>query len=187
MLIYVEGVDGSGKTRLVKKLAKDFRKMGYRVDDKAELRVITHPKGNRVSESVLYKELELMMRDKSTLFIMDRGPLTDIIYRLVDQEKSVTELGKFLTWASDLADVLNIIYCRTSNAKELMLQRGDDNPYAVKYHDILLRAYEMVMPLLSIYGPAIHVHDWQNAKHYPKIMEYMLKECEVYGVQKIGG
>lgn len=147
MIIYLEGVDGTGKSTLVRMLEDSLSEFG-KVDAKANERIPTYPtRPNRVNQTKLFKELKAMARD-NVIHIIDRGPISDIIYRVFDDYDPVTTLDKVEEFIKLYNNRILTIYCRNSNAKRNMLERGDDNPIAIAKHDELSKSFDIVMNIL---------------------------------------
>lgn len=149
MIIYLEGPDGSGKTTLLRNL-KETLQRNWIVDVYANTRIPTHPaKRGRVTEKLLYSELKKMANDKYMVYIIDRGPISDIVYRVFDDYSQVTTLSKLMKFMQDHSKGIYTIYCCSSKAEENMLKRGDDNPIALKKHKEITRVYNLVMNVLQ--------------------------------------
>ena len=124
MIIYLEGPDGSGKSTLANEIAKYLKDEGYEVDRFAERNVSTHPtRPYRLDKMHLLDELKYMERD-NTVHILDRGPLSDVVYRVFDNYEPVATMTDYLNFFASHAAI--IIYCRTGNAEKAMNDRGDD-------------------------------------------------------------
>ena len=147
MIIYLEGVDGTGKSTLVRMLEDSLSQFG-KVDAEANKRIPTHPnRPGRVTQAKMFKELKAMARD-NVIHIVDRGPISDVIYRVFDAHKSVTTIEKVQEFLQEFNNRVLTIYCRNNVAKRNMLERGDDNPVAIEKHDELTKAFDIVMQLI---------------------------------------
>ena len=150
MIVYVEGVDGSGKTTLIKKLAKQLISLGYNVEVNAERFIPTRPNnGWRIEEGEMYSTLYWML-ESDEIFFLDRGPISDIVYRVFDNYKPVTTYHKIRKWIK-LHNNIMVIYCRTDKAKENMIKRGDDNPVSLARHNEISKVYDLVMENIPHY------------------------------------
>ena len=148
MIIYLEGPDGSGKTTLVQNIWDQLVRKYY-VTIGAEEDIPTHPKRqNRISEGELFKKLKKMAKS-NIVYVLDRGPLSDIIYRIFDEYKTVTTLSKMLDFLVRYNNKILMVYCHTPDAEKYMLERGDDNPVALAKHKDITRAYNLVMSLIK--------------------------------------
>ena len=147
MIIYLEGVDGTGKSTLVRMLEDTLSRFG-KVDAEGNKRIPTHPnRPGRVTQAKLFKELKAMARD-NVIHIVDRGPISDVIYRVFDTHKSVTTMEKVQDFLQEFNNRVLVIYCRNNMAKRNMLERGDENPIAISKHDELSKAFDIVMELV---------------------------------------
>lgn len=143
MIVYLEGPDGSGKSTLANEIAKYLKDEGYEVDRFAERNVSTHPtRPYRLDKKHLLDELKYMERD-TAVHILDRGPLSDVVYRVFDNYDPVATMTDYLNFFASHAAI--IIYCRTSNAEKAMNDRGDDNPVALTRHKEISKVYDIVM------------------------------------------
>jgi len=150
MIIYLEGVDGSGKSTLATKLYKKLRLLltgEMAVHNDMETTINTNPrKPNRLNYVELINVLTFMADDKTNLYILDRGPISDVVYQLFGTESPLLSLSECLGLMSALGKRVILIHCNPTNAYELMKARGDDNPVALKNHKLLSNIYNMIMP-----------------------------------------
>lgn len=161
MVIYLEGPDGSGKTTLAKQLEEKYIEEGYKVFTNGESIISTHPtRPNRVNEKELYEKLYTMTKAKE-IYILDRGPISDCIYRVFDDFKPVTNISSFYYFMITNIDNFIIIYCNNKNAEKNMLNRGDDNPVAINKHKELSKLYNLVM---NIFDATSHYKEYDFAK-----------------------
>lgn len=146
MLIIVEGVDGSGKSTLVKHLLND--KM---VDELVEVR--------RDCREIEDRYLCLSM-DKKT-FVMDRSFITEIVYRAEDgKETSKFDLFKLIT---GMYGRCKIIYCKTDGAYLDAMSRGEDNVTDEVRHDNISKIYDVLISTVKKYSriPAME-YSWKK-------------------------
>ena len=113
MLIFIEGVDGSGKSTLCKKLT----------DMGAKQAII--PRGSeRQFDSYMDIEYEDMYAEGDIIF--DRCFITDLVYRLQDggpaDKMDLLEMCTILQFGN-----CKIIHCVSSTAFEDSIVRGEDN------------------------------------------------------------
>lgn len=152
MLVIFEGPDGSGKTTLQNKVSEVMCKYSnnLKVIDGAEQLIPTHPKSQvRVTKQELYKQLKRMATAKDALYLVNRGPISDIIYRVFDNHPPVTTLPKLLEFIKKYERQLIIVYCHSKVAEQKMLERGDENPIAISRHKEISRVYDIVMSVIS--------------------------------------
>lgn len=175
MIIQVEGVDGSGKSSLVKHIGELLDKLEFEFDLEGEKQIPTKPEDpNRVTETVLYDKLCAMAEDK-VIYVLDRGPFSDIIYRVFDNHTSVTDLGKLSDWFREqqVCDNAICIYCNTNTARERMIARGEDNPTSLIYHNQLKKLYD------AIFQPMLLAPWYYNIEHDPdySMVDEYIKLC----------
>lgn len=154
MIVYFEGPDGSGKSTVIDKIYNELKPTNIDVDKDGNRLIPTHPdRPGRLNEGALFKVLNYMANSK-TVYLVDRGPLSDCIYRMFDNKPAVTTLYK-------LCDQLNqhinnnkllLVFCETPNSYRLMMERGDENPVAIQHHQELelLFTYSKTMFTRSI-------------------------------------
>ena len=156
MIIWLEGPDGSGKSTLKDSIYDTLTEGKYntnKVDANGELLIPTHPaRDGRLNEQQLFKQLKKMVLS-DCVYIVDRGPRSDCIYRVFDNYKPVTTLNKVINFIKHYNNKIFLCYCRTDVAEEKMLERGDENPVALTRHKELTRLYDMVMGLISVNCP----------------------------------
>lgn len=171
MIIYLEGPDGSGKSTLAQDLAHELGH-DYKVNASANLRIPTHPKSeNRITERRLYSELKKMADSQTMIYIVDRGPISDIVYRVFDNHKPVTTLPKLIEFMRDNLKGIYTIYCCSNKAEENMLKRGDDNPIALTKHKEITKVYNLVIATLqSILKNNIVTYDYSKSKDWINTM-----------------
>lgn len=153
MIIYIEGVDGSGKStlkdRLVKRLEQVKNIHGVTIFPEGETLIPTRPQApNRITKVALARQLLKMASDPDVVYILDRGPLSDIIYRGFDDYEPVLTLDMFsLLWNNFPMSVM--VHCTNKNAEEYMLSRGEDNPTSLNHHKALTHFYNQILPLFN--------------------------------------
>lgn len=150
MIIYLEGPDGSGKSTLADRIAELCKDRDYEFDRFAERIISTHPcRLDRIGPKQLFDELDYMAKDKA-VYILDRGPISDNIYRIFDNYEPVSTLDKYVAKFQEYGNRIIIIYCRTREAEKRMLERGDDNPVALTRHKELTKAYDVIMSAVLV-------------------------------------
>ncbi len=144
MIVYLEGADGSGKTTLAKKIEKYVKTKGWKYV-MAEPFINTNPYvPGRVNSLTLTASLEAMSMNNNVVFILDRGPISDCIYRLFDDEKPVMNYS-ILRMYLEVMDNICLVYCHNSHQKQHALDRGDDNKIAMDNADKIARVYDMCL------------------------------------------
>lgn len=144
MIVFVEGVDGSGKSKLTEQL----KEKGYK----------THTV-NSSSEEV--KEWMELIEETDTL-VMDRGSfISDLVYRIVDG-KPRRGMDLFCISAI-LKTPVKIIYCKTDTAFDDAIRRGEDNIVDRNVHDELCNTYDKVMRMFSLFTDvSIITYNWKT-------------------------
>lgn len=151
MIIYLEGPDGSGKSTLANSIYKVCLEENIDVERFAERNISTHPlKPDRISFDRLIDELTYMAED-NMVHILDRGPISDCIYRMFDNFDPVGKLEDYIKLFKKFVDKnqLILIYARTKAAEKAMKERGDENPIALNRHKELSKAYDLIMGVIS--------------------------------------
>ena len=149
MIIYLEGPDGSGKSTLADRIAELCEEQHIPCDRFSEQQISTNPtKPYRVDKETLFSRLEAMSASE-IIHILDRGPISDNIYRMFDNYEALGKLEDYVKLFKSFNKNILIIYCRTNKAEEAMLTRGDDNPIAINKHKELTKAYDLVMGLIK--------------------------------------
>lgn len=155
MIIYLEGVDGSGKSTLKKELADRLFQLAelkeITVVPEGETMIPTRPLApDRVDAKTLLQRLHDMANDLNTVYICDRGPLSDIIYRAFDDYKCVIPLEVFWTFWLANQHFIVTVFCDSNTSYTSMMERGDNNQYAINNHYAIRHLYQQIMPL---FGP----------------------------------
>lgn len=150
MIIYLEGVDGSGKTTLAKTIQKICKNLKIPCDIQAERFICTKPNSeNRVKSEELIELFKRMQEERSKVYVLDRGPISDIVYRIFDDYNPVIDLDTFIDLIDeDLQASTMLIYCKNENAYNNMITRGDDNQVAITKHKEISKVYNLVMDIL---------------------------------------
>lgn len=148
MIVYLEGPDGSGKSTLNKVLTDTLLEITNVISD-AESLISTHPaRPGRVSKKELFSRLKTMANSKD-VYILDRGPISDIVYRVFDDYKSVASVLDVMNFIQTYNNRVLIIHCDSDKAEENMLKRGEDNPVALEKHKELRKVYKLFMDMLD--------------------------------------
>lgn len=139
MIVYLEGADGSGKTTLLEKL----KLLGY-----SEVESLPRMKDK-------YKEREQWLNfankygESSNIYVVDRGPLTEFVYRQVQKDRSYLLLD-------DLHNLLyhcKIILCDTPCAFDRAMKRGEDNIVDKQIHARIRETYLYAMQMIEAFVP----------------------------------
>lgn len=155
MIIYLEGVDGSGKTTLKNKIEERLNQIKSlkgitEVIANGEALIPTKPTDlNRLTDVQLLDQLKRMAEDRTKVYICDRGPLSDIIYRTFDSYDTVISLSDFWQFWLMFNQTFVVVLCDTDRSEELMKARGDDNPIAYTRHQELRYLFKQITPLFG--------------------------------------
>ncbi len=151
MIVYIEGVDGSGKSTFAKHITKYLHEHNFHVVPFAEKFMVTHPwREDRISA----RDLQIKIRaltNSSEVFIVDRGELSDIIYRVFDHHKfkPLMSLNTFYNLYNICKKKYIIIHCDSKKSEELMLKRGEDNLVSIEEHQKLRYLFNIIMPMFD--------------------------------------
>lgn len=172
MILYVEGVDGSGKSTLINNLIN--------VIDVMYPDIVYIKDANKILQTNPYKpdrvtthQAEVIFRsmmDSELLYILDRGIISDIIYRLFDDYYPVLDLSTAIRFITSSTKVF-LIYCDTPNSEQYMLQRGDDNPIAIEKHNLIKKAFREIIPLFNYNC----LYDFEEKRSDEKLIEILSK------------
>lgn len=148
MIVYLEGPDGSGKTTLADKILNYCNSNGIQCIRHGQSLVQTKPNmPTRMDATTIIKNINMML-ESDILYILDRGPISDCIYRIFDYDECVISFSKQLEIMLQTTRLF-FIYCRTENAEKYMLERGDDNPVAIARHKEIVKAYDTLIPVIE--------------------------------------
>lgn len=147
MLINLEGPDGSGKTTLSDAITAELIREDLPViqTKDGECKVDTHPKSryrNKPSELI---SAITDMAYSDNIFVLDRGPISDVVYRNFDDYESVITERQVYDLLFLLKRQIIIVYCRTDIAEQKMLERGDDNLIAIEKHKEITKKYDDIL------------------------------------------
>jgi energy-coupling factor transporter ATP-binding protein EcfA2 len=156
MIVYIEGVDGSGKSTLAKAISDylkthEFDNKPWIIHPKAHQLMVTHPwRINRITAEQLRERLVRYLLSPE-IYIVDRGELSDIIYRTFDNDKyqALMTLKEYYSLYQEYHHRYVIIHCDSDDSKPLMLARGEDNPISISEHHNLRYLFKQIMPLFN--------------------------------------
>lgn len=185
MIVYLEGVDGTGKTTLsnailagLKRVEKLKNLVGV---GNCEPVISTRPdKPGRISSKNLFQNVMNWAMDMDHVFILDRGPISDCIYRVFDDYEPVVNLKETLRLFKLIEFGTVIVHCDTDISEQKMLERGDDNPVAIARHKDIRRLYKTVMPLFDA-----HTYDYEKqdkTKYADKLTTILLGKRRAYHI-----
>lgn len=162
MIIFFEGPDGSGKSTLLNNIDKHFDEY----DIFKQLIIVSNAKSDiptrpnceikRIGEKELYSKLKHMATSKNVLCLIDRGPISDFIYRIFDKFPTVTTIPTWSKFINKYGHNIMTIFCMSELSEAAMLARGDNNKIAIEKHSEITKAYEMFINLST----QIHPYNW---------------------------
>lgn len=162
MIVYIEGPDGTGKTTLAHNIDKVCAQHGISCLYGEPLIQTNPTKPGRVSETELVYQLVKMLRDDEVVYILDRGPISDCVYRAFDDYEPVMPINWLMDIFGQFRNKIVFIYANNANAEYYMLQRGDDNPVAIAKHQKISYAYEMLKGYFSKTFGKIFYYDFEK-------------------------
>lgn len=141
MIIFVEGCDGSGKSTLIKQLSERYPVM--RIPRYAET-------------ASLWKRVLTLGRNETIL--MDRSPLTELIYRTWENNESKFGYFNVLQWIGKG----KLIYCRTNTSFDDAINRGEDLVTRREDAAKLQNLYDTFIQAMKTDGVKILHYNWQE-------------------------
>lgn len=147
MIIYLEGPDGSGKSTLSDVITEELmnRDLLFIQTKDGYCNVDTHPRSKYRNTPQQLIDAFVDMAYKEAIFVLDRGPISDVIYRHFDDYKPVLNEHQVVDLLSLLKDKVKVIFCNNDIAEQKMLERGDDNPIAIEKHKDITNCYRQYM------------------------------------------
>lgn len=177
MIILFEGPDGSGKSTVIQKLVKDLSSMNKRVlyvntEDVAP----TKPSAkNRATKKEIRTKFKALAKD-SKIWLIDRSPISDCVYRVFDNGQPVMQFNEFLDFGLDIYPNCFIVYCKTDKAEEYMLARGETNQTSILHHRELTKVYDLVFRVWQRMLPeAYYQYDFTKKKSYKDMLNAIIK------------
>ena len=155
MIVIVEGVDGSGKSTLCKKLVD----LGY------DQSIIT----GGPTEYKRYKNLA--DNYKRSVVIMDRSFITDMVYRSLDlNERRGMDLYEMV---NILKTDVKIIHCKSETSYEDSMLRGEDNITSRQRSDIIKNTYDIIISMLKVFTKVeVMNYNWRT-NNIGKVIEFI--------------
>lgn len=151
MIVFIEGVDGSGKTTLFNKLIT----LGYKT--------LTRPEQyeDKLAERQAWQYAFNMYKSKNTAYIADRGPFTELVYRTIKDTNRTYINNRMLVTL--LESNMSIIYCHNDNAFDLAKRRGEDNITDELTHKKLTKCYESMLSFTARFTDIpIMQYNWET-------------------------
>lgn len=151
MIIYLEGPDGSGKSTLSDAITDELitRDMPVMQIKDGKCGIDTHPRSeNRNTPDQLISAFA-QLAYSDMIYVLDRGPISDVIYRCYDEYEPVISVDKVVNLLSLLKDKVKVVFCDNDIAEQKMLERGDDNPIAIAKHKEITNNYRSIMYFIN--------------------------------------
>lgn len=142
MIILIEGNEGVGKTTLINELLEKI--------------TITTLKSSKN-----FKGLYTLYRDLAKspqLFVLDRGFLTDIVYRIWDNKQGQLSLYQIGILCSESSNI-KIVMCHNFNGFENAVKRGENVVRCQKDYDRIDQIYEDAVRVIRNFTD-IEVYDY---------------------------
>lgn len=167
MLVIFEGVDGSGKTTVIKKLKEKF---GWEE--------IIWP-GKQENPTKFIKMVKKFTEDHvveindNRVYLMDRGGVGEILYGTLENRLSSTTPIAYKPLV-DLWEKCVFVYCRNDNAYDNAIRRGEDGiTKKEEIHGIISSAYHEAMGYMISDGNSIY-YNYENDDAFENLVSEIL-------------
>ena len=158
MILMVEGNEGTGKTTLINSLIRRSSsclvKTGRRFKD-------------------LYNLYDMMSKSNS-LYLLDRGFITDLVYRGLDREKGDLTLYQIGKLCGDNQSRIKIVFCYHDNSFKNSIERGEDNITVEQVHNLInaeYRKYENLIKCFTNIETMNYNYEYQSVDDVIKFMK----------------
>jgi len=154
MIVFVEGVDGSGKTTLVNKLVTTYGYERLPLPPRHKLKTLENSEWK-----MLFAHIN-NCPDKDKIYICDRSVLTEIVYRLTTSpEKSFIDNHLLIKL---LSTPISFIYCHTKTSFEDAKKRGETNITDEKLHNRITNGYIIAFDFITKFtNVSVFNYNWQ--------------------------
>ena len=148
MIVIIEGVDGSGKSTLVKQLADE----GFQV---------TSIESNKEGSKEYIEWATLNMYPDDTFVVTDRSFLTDLVYRIHDgKERKGMDLYDM---SLVLDENVKVVFCETGTEFDDAMARGEDNITSRAASKDISSIYRMVREMIRLFTKSpVFIYNWRN-------------------------
>lgn len=165
MIIYVEGVDGSGKTILVNKLHEIY---GY------EIVPIPQRQEDKIKE---LQDWRIFVKNHyGHTVLCDRSFISELVYRLHDNDKTFLNLIDMANWLGDC----KFIHCISKSSFVDANTRGEDNIVTFEAHKEIEQWYEIIFKILNKFTHIpIMKFDW-TIDNSQDIVKFINSKVEVF-------
>lgn len=171
MIIYLEGADGTGKSTLADYIHGTLDEVYYpwaMIEPREAYDTMPNSK-TRLHKGQLLTILKRWAKD-NTAHILDRGPLSDIVYRLFDDEKPVITIDEWLDFVKEYGHRIFTVHCKAPSAENNMNKRGDDNKVSLKYHPIITRVYSMLFDMIKLRTPNVIEYNYDKKSSINEVL-----------------
>lgn len=148
-IYFVEGVDGAGKTTLIKNLSQYADVKGYSSpprDWDFEIQIL---QWERFLKNIV------TVNDDTNIVLIDRSPITEFVYRMViDIRKSDMTMKQFAELMQNYK--VEIVYCEADDAFEAAQKRGEDYVVSEDAHKAIEEMYNYFMWTMTMFGIKVH-------------------------------
>lgn len=166
-IFFVEGVDGSGKSTIIKELCDSGKYIRYSP---------VPADWNWKTQKELWITFLRALRnynDNDANILIDRCPLSEIIYRgVIDVREPYMSALEFVDIVSGFN--VKIIYCKTKNAYEYAKVRGETYITSKEMHDTLQSKYDTYINMLRLLK--IKVIDYNFKKESVWTLRHKIEE-----------
>lgn len=145
MIIFVEGVDGSGKSTLIEQLSDLYSNVRI---SKADDKVVVWNKTILFGKSL----------NADSVILIDRSPLTEYVYRTEDGKPCKYKYSQILKWLKSG----KVIYCNNESAYDNAMSRGEDNLTDKRRHAKVKHIYDTYISNLRLEEVPILYYNWQE-------------------------
>ena len=160
MIILVEGNEGTGKTTLINEISKRLHCV-----------TVKYPKEVKGTFMMLY-----YFARSNTTFLLDRGFVSDIVYRMWDKKEgqmSLYQVGKLL---GENENNIAIIFCHNRHSFINAKNRGEDYIVNENDHNQIERNFEAVEAILKQFtNVEIYDYDYEY-QNINDIMTFIMGE-----------
>ena len=146
MIVLVEGPDGAGKTTLINDL------VDYSNDKKVGCTKLTTLPRDWPDQFRLWRELFTSLRDyrlSPHIYLIDRSFLSEIIYRMVMNDKEANIKLQDVTTL--MKSVSAIVYCNHKDAYNFAKKRGEDYVTDELTHSRITNGYEIMIGVIEMF------------------------------------
>lgn len=145
MIVFVEGVDGSGKSTLIENLSNLY----------SNIRISRREDGPLMWNKVISLGKSL---GKDAVILVDRSPLTEYVYRTEDDKMCKYQYSQVLKWLKSG----KVIYCNNDYAYSNAISRGEDNLTDENRHSKVKHIYDTYVSTLRLEHVPIMYYNWQE-------------------------